>query len=111
MTPWPGAFTFVIDGRSGARLRVAVMKAAPAETREMGTVPTATNAGQSPFPPPFPSSPGAVLSTGHDGIVVACGSGAVRLERVKPAGSREMTADEFARGHGISTGTRFASDE
>ena len=93
MTPWPGAFTFVIDGRSGARLRVAVMKTAPAETGETG------------------AAAGTVLSAGHGGIVVACGTGAVRLERVKPAGSREMSADEFARGHGISTGTRFASDE
>ena len=90
MTPWPGAFTFVVDGRSGARRRVAVIK-----TAAMATVPAS------------PTSPGTVASATRDGLAVACGSGSVRIERVKPAGSREMSADEFARGHGMKAGSRF----
>jgi methionyl-tRNA formyltransferase len=108
MTPWPGAFTFVIDGRSGARRRVAVLKTTVAETEmgtgKMGTVPILPPLGLSPF------SPGTVISAGPAGLVVACGAGSVRVERVKPAGSREMSADDFARGHGMKTGSRFTGE-
>lgn len=40
--------------------------------------------------------PGEILSL-NDGIVVACGQGALRLTRVQPAGKRQMDAADFAR--------------
>ncbi|MEM6641063.1 MAG: methionyl-tRNA formyltransferase [Pseudomonadota bacterium] len=40
--------------------------------------------------------PGEVLSV-HDGILVACGRGALRLLTVQPAGKRAMAAGDFAR--------------
>ena len=43
--------------------------------------------------------PGTVIKSGKDGIVVACGSGALELIDVVPEGKRKMSAAEFARGH------------
>jgi len=43
--------------------------------------------------------PGTIIKSGKDGIVVACGSGALELIDVVPEGKRKMSAAEFARGH------------
>jgi methionyl-tRNA formyltransferase len=42
--------------------------------------------------------PGTVLQIDRNGVVVACGTGAVVLERVRPEGKRDMTAHEWAQG-------------
>jgi len=42
------------------------------------------------------SAPGEVLSAGRDGIVVACGSDALRLDRLQRPGKRPVNAGEFA---------------
>lgn len=34
------------------------------------------------------------------GLVVQCGEGSVCIQRIQPAGKREMSAEEFARGYG-----------
>jgi methionyl-tRNA formyltransferase len=47
---------------------------------------------------------GEVLSADDDGLVLACGSGAVRVCDVQPAGKRRMLAVEWHRGRGISIG-------
>ncbi len=91
MTPWPGAFSFFAPAGSGHLLRVSLVRAVSVQDS------------------PAPQSPGAVMKVGHEGITVACGSGAVVIERVKPAGSREMSGDEFARGHGVKAGAAFTS--
>ncbi len=49
--------------------------------------------------------PGSVISADDRGVLVAAGSGAVRLRRVAPSGRRRMGAAEWARG------ARFASDD
>ncbi|HSM31931.1 MAG TPA: methionyl-tRNA formyltransferase [Woeseiaceae bacterium] len=43
------------------------------------------------------TAPGEVLSAGRDGIVVACGSDALRLDSLQRPGKRPVTAGEFAR--------------
>lgn len=48
--------------------------------------------------------PGRVLEVGQDGLVVAAGDGAVLIERVKPAGSRAMSAHEWSLGRGAREG-------
>lgn len=54
-------------------------------------------------------APGEVLEAdAQDGIVVACGEGALRLREVQPEGKRRMHAAEWVRGRGIATGDRFA---
>jgi methionyl-tRNA formyltransferase len=49
--------------------------------------------------------PGEVLSSGADGIRVACGTGAVCLTVLQPAGSRRMSARDFCAGRDLAAGT------
>lgn len=56
--------------------------------------------------------PGTVVAAGRDtgaegGLVVACGSGAVRILQLQPAGKKRMSGEELARGRGIAVGDRF----
>ncbi|MFO1414685.1 MAG: methionyl-tRNA formyltransferase [Burkholderiales bacterium] len=54
-------------------------------------------------------APGTVLAVGNDGIDVACGSGALRLRTVQPAGGKRMPAAAFARGRDVTPGARLGS--
>jgi methionyl-tRNA formyltransferase len=51
--------------------------------------------------------PGDVLRAETDQLVVACGSGALALQEIQPAGSKRMTAAAFLAGRPLSPGTRF----
>lgn len=52
--------------------------------------------------------PGTVLEADpRAGLLVAAGSGAVRIGEVKPAGSRRMSSAAWIRGRGVSRGDRF----
>ncbi len=48
--------------------------------------------------------PGEVLGAGPEGLVIACGSGAVRICDVQPSGKRRMQAIDWHRGRGIAIG-------
>ncbi len=48
--------------------------------------------------------PGEVLEVGEMGMVIACGSGAVAVETVHPAGKRRLAALDWAQGRGIAVG-------
>ncbi len=52
--------------------------------------------------------PGTVLAAGDDGIVVACGRGALRLTLLQRPGSRRLPCGEFLRGFAVSVGERFS---
>ena len=52
--------------------------------------------------------PGTVLAADADGIVVACGSGAVRFAEVHPAGQKRLAAAQWVRGRGVAIGDNFA---
>ena len=51
---------------------------------------------------------GAVLRADAAGIVVACGTGALRITELQPAGSKRMTAAAFLAGRELAVGTAFA---
>jgi methionyl-tRNA formyltransferase len=51
--------------------------------------------------------PGTIIASDADGVAVACGEGALRLRRVKPAGKAEMTARAFALGRRLEAGSRW----
>jgi methionyl-tRNA formyltransferase len=51
--------------------------------------------------------PGEVLRAAADQLIVACGSGALALQVVQPAGSKRMDAAAFLAGHPLSPGIRF----
>ena len=75
LNPWPGVWC----ERDDARLRV--LAATPV-----------TGSG----------APGAVIDAP---LIVACGDGALRLERVQRAGKSAMAADEYVRGNPVPAGT------
>jgi methionyl-tRNA formyltransferase len=45
--------------------------------------------------------PGEVLQADKTGLVVACGTDALRLEQLQLEGGRKMTAAEFLAGHDV----------
>ncbi len=51
-------------------------------------------------------APGAVLRC-DDELHVACGSDALALDELQPAGGRRMSGAEFLRGRRLAPGTRF----
>ncbi|TVP68568.1 MAG: methionyl-tRNA formyltransferase [Nitriliruptor sp.] len=55
-------------------------------------------------------APGTVLRVDREGVVVACGEGAVRLTEVQPAGKPRMAAADFANGARIEVGERLGAD-
>lgn len=77
-TPWPGLFAF----RAGRRVKLLAARLAPGR------------AG---------AEPGEVLAAG-DGIVVACGEGALAVARLQAEGRKPLDAATFARGERVEPG-------
>lgn len=80
--PFPGAHTTIDDAK------VKVWHAYPIEGR---------------------GEPGEVLSSTDNGIVVACGDGALILLELQRAGARRLGVRDFLRGHPLQRGARFMS--
>ena len=91
MTPWPSAFTFY----KGKRLIVVEAVAAAAEDWVDDGERAGTAAG----------GPGTVLRL--DPLTVACGSGAMIIQRVKPEGRKEMMVDSYLAGNPMDVGERL----
>jgi methionyl-tRNA formyltransferase len=53
-------------------------------------------------------APGKIVEISSEGMVVACGEGAVRIAQVQPAGKTRMTPDVLARGRGVAVGEKFS---
>jgi methionyl-tRNA formyltransferase len=81
MTPWPSATAF----HEGKALKIL-----SAAVREGHGV------------------PGEVLEAGRDGMVVACGEGALALGLVQPEGGRPMPSTDYARGRRVKKGDRLS---
>ena len=45
-----------------------------------------------------------------DGLLVACGGGAVRIVAVQPSGKRRLAPQAWANGRGLAVGDRFDTD-
>lgn len=50
---------------------------------------------------------GEIERIDHDGMVVACNDGAIRVAVVQPAGKRRLTPNDWASGRGVAAGNRF----
>lgn len=83
MTPWPGAIT----GWRGKMIKVIQAEQAPGE-----------------------GAPGTVLQAGKE-LVIAAGSGAVRLRRLQMQGKNAMLAAAFLNGVSINEGECFGADQ
>lgn len=75
--PVPGAFFFVKDDNPGDGLRIKCWRVRAVEATD--------------------GAPGTVLECGRDGIVVACGNGALRLDELQLPGRRRASAREFTQ--------------
>jgi len=53
--------------------------------------------------------PGEVLDVSDDGIVVACGTGALRVQELQRAGGTRLVVADFLRGHPIKRGERLGA--
>ena len=53
--------------------------------------------------------PGAVLEIDEMGMLVACGTGGVRVAYAHPAGRRRLASLDWAQGRGVATGDLFES--
>lgn len=53
------------------------------------------------------AAPGTLIEVGHNGVVVACGEGTLRLETVQRPGGRRISAAEWARATGAAPGQRL----
>ncbi len=80
VTPWPGATTSL----GGEPIKVWRASASSAEAS---------------------GRPGEVVAVGEDGLTVACGRGALRIEELQVAGRRRMAAASFLRGYPVAPGT------
>lgn len=84
--PRPGAFTTSSTGET---------KLFGAQVVDTGSAPDGG--------PPL----GTVCDIDDMGMIVACGSGAVRISEVQPAGRARMAPADWSRGRGIRTGDRL----
>lgn len=84
-TPWPGAFTFL-----PAQPRPRLLKLLRAEPMTGGA-----------------HEPGHLLTPDKDGIIVACGEGALKILELQLEGGRRMTAPDFLLGHPLKPGDRL----
>ncbi len=83
-TPWPGAF-----GYWAARGERRLLKFWRGQVE------------------PRQGPPGEVLQADRAGLVVGCGTHALRVEQLQLEGGRKMTTAEFLSGHAIKPGDRI----
>jgi len=53
--------------------------------------------------------PGEILEADRNGLVIACGRGALKLEKVIPQGKKEMSGAAFINGHHLQKGANILS--
>ncbi len=78
LDPWPGAYTSL----AGEILKVA------------GTAPEAGG-----------GKPGSILAAGPEGVLIACGTGSLRVGELQLPGKKRLPAAEFLRGRTLPIGT------
>lgn len=84
MTPWPGAFTSLPDGRTLKIHRAIIEEGSGGEA-------------------------GKILSAAPDGILISAGSGLVRLLEIQAAGGKRLAAADFLRGNALAPGAKLGS--
>ncbi|MBR2257798.1 MAG: methionyl-tRNA formyltransferase [Blautia sp.] len=87
MNPWPGAYT-TLHGKTLKVYRSLV----------------AENVGD------VKASPGSILSTRGEGILVSCGEGALSLVEIQLEGKKRMDARAFLRGYELREGEKLGRE-
>jgi len=95
--PVPGAWTLL----DGAPLKIWAAQAVPGTGALKDSDFQRAEARERSY------EPGEVLRAEADQLVVACGSGALALQEIQPAGSKRMTAAAFLAGRPLPPGSRL----
>ena len=108
--PFPGASTQL--GDEAIKVWQAQLEAGPATDAAAAStakVAAQTGAAAQPAQPTagFMAEPGQVLQADANGIVVACGQGALRLTQLQRAGGKRLAAGDFLRGFALVPGQRL----
>jgi methionyl-tRNA formyltransferase len=83
-TPWPGAYAFwTVRGQR------RLLKICRAQTEQRQ------------------GRPGEVLQADRGGVVIGCGTDALRVEELQQEGGRKMSASEFLAGHELQAGAKL----
>jgi len=85
-TPWPGAFTFLPATPKPQLLKIWKLEVVEKSGRA-----------------------GEVLSADKDGIVIACGQGAVCIQELQLEGGKRLTTGQFLAGHPLKAGPVFSA--
>ncbi len=85
LDPWPSAYTFL----GGKRVKLFS--------------PQILNKASEAIP-------GTVIRADRQGIIVACGSAALRIKEMQPEGKKRMSAEAFLCGHSLATGSLFGDN-
>jgi methionyl-tRNA formyltransferase len=85
--PFPGGVGTLEDGTS-----IKIWAAVPAEAQGS-------------------SAPGAIVDVSPEGVVVACGEGALRLTQLQKPGGKRLPVREFLAGAALAAGQRFQLSE
>lgn len=78
--PWPGTYTY-LDGQPFKIWTAGLAEGTPG------------------------AAPGTVLRADREGILIACGEGALLAKEVQAPGKKRMAADAYLKGHSIEKGT------
>jgi methionyl-tRNA formyltransferase len=54
------------------------------------------------------TAPGTIIEAGPDGVIVACGAGALRVTQLQKPGGKRLPTREFLAGAPLAAGQRFA---
>lgn len=104
LNPWPGAFTYLpVEPRptaAGPRAEPAGAGCGPASLRRIIIWEAEPVEGPS-------GPPGQVLQADKAGLVVACGTGALRIKTLQREGGRRLPAADFLLGNPIAVGQRL----
>ena len=90
LEPWPRTYTYW-HRSSGSPVRLILGRCSVVDRSEAN------------------DPPGAVLAADQH-LIIATGSGALRLHELQPAGKRMLAAAEFLRGYPVEAGNRFGPE-
>jgi len=99
-----------IDWRTGARTidrQVRAFSPAPGAFTACAGKPLKVWAAEPVAAASGAGAPGELLAADANGLVIACGEGALRIGELQPAGARRMTAGAFLAGRRLAVGGRF----
>ena len=54
-------------------------------------------------------TPGLIVNTSNEGIVVAANGGGIQIQRVRPHDAGKIAAHEFVENYSLSVGANFGS--